>query len=68
MSPISLDPATLAAFGTRWAANGGASSRTPPSSSVQLGDVIDTSEEGPAALVAPLVTLVMPARTGVFAA
>ncbi len=42
MPPISLDPATMREFGAQWTANGGALSRTPPYSSIHLGDVIDT--------------------------
>lgn len=41
MPPISLDPVRMLEFGSQWTANGGALSRTPPYSSMQLGDVID---------------------------
>lgn len=42
MPPISLDPAAMLEFGAQWATRGGALSRTPPNSSIQLGNVIDT--------------------------
>lgn len=41
MPHVAFDPATMAAFGTQWTANGGALSRSPPYSSIQLGDTID---------------------------
>lgn len=43
MPTIALDPATMLPFGAQWTANGGALSRTPPYSSLQLGAVIDTA-------------------------
>jgi hypothetical protein len=43
MPAIRLGPAQLAPFGVQWAANNRCLSRTPPNSSIQLGDVIDTA-------------------------
>lgn len=43
MPAIALDPAKMVAFGAQWAVNGGALSRTPPFSSIQLGDAIDAA-------------------------
>lgn len=40
---IALGSAQLAPFGTQWAANGNALSRSAPYSSLNLGDVIDTA-------------------------
>ena len=41
MPPLVFDPAQIAAFGVRWAANGQSLSRTPPYSSGQLGAFFD---------------------------
>lgn len=43
MPAVSLGPPQLMAFGAQWTKNGGSLSRTPPHSSLQLGDVIDTA-------------------------
>lgn len=42
MPPLTLDPAKMLEFGRQWTSNEGALSRTPPHSSIQLGDAIDT--------------------------
>ncbi|HYV14820.1 MAG TPA: hypothetical protein VE972_02225 [Conexibacter sp.] len=41
MPALPLGPTVLASFGAQWTANGGALSRTPPNSSIQLGGAID---------------------------
>lgn len=41
--PIILDQVVLAQFGARWLANNHALSRTPPNSSMQLGQVFDAA-------------------------
>jgi hypothetical protein len=42
MPPVALTPAVLAPFGAQWTTNNGALSRTPPNSSMQLGNAIDS--------------------------
>jgi hypothetical protein len=42
MPTVALGPAVLLPFGIQWTANGGSLSRTPPNSSLQLGNSIDT--------------------------
>ncbi len=41
MPPIIIDTADLLPFGQAWTANGGNLSKTPPNSSLQLGEMFD---------------------------
>lgn len=43
MPPIVIAPEVLAPFGETWTANGGSLSRTPPHSSGQLGNLLDST-------------------------
>jgi hypothetical protein len=68
MPPIIIDQNQLAEFGQVWRQNGGKLSRTPPYSSINLGDVFDTAIGqslatllGGIAIIAPKASALIPA-------
>lgn len=72
MPSVELNSSQLHDFGTTWTANGGALSRTPPNSSVELGGLIDRTVGtalaellGGLPIVVPSATSLLPAQPDV---
>lgn len=60
MPPITLPAGTLLPFGTKWTANDGALSRTPPQSSGELGNVIDAAVGNALAIMLGGLPIIVP--------
>ncbi len=60
MPPITIPPAELAAFGTKWLANGQKLSRTPPYSSGELGKLFDKAVGDALAAMLDKIPIVIP--------